>query len=114
MRVNFHQDFATGGLNIYFLNDEGTEVMVPDSVGPYGTISWRTEPLDEAVVPTATLRLASVYAQPFEEGFKRYLGERNHIVPEKVYEREAARVDKLIDAMIKPPVVVAERYREVS
>ena len=111
MKIHVARDFAMGGLNLYFVNDEGTRILTPHSV-TNGVIAWQENDVEEGTVVDPTLRLSSVYAEAMIDGFRHYLSETQHIVTEKVYEREAARVDKMLDALIaQPPTVIDDRPR---
>jgi hypothetical protein len=105
MRVHFHQ--APMGLEIYMVEDQDnvTSVLRVREITESGAIVVELVHVPEGEVVPPSMVLGYPYAHAFEEGFKRFLGERDHIVPEKVYEREAGRVDKLLDALIAPPII---------
>lgn len=101
MRIHFSQNHFGRGLEIYFISDDGTRQYIIDEIDGRGVMQVSEHSIPDGTVVEPSLVLGYPYAEAFEEGFKRFLGERTHIVPEKVYEREAARVDKLLDHLTK-------------
>lgn len=98
MKFHVGQNWQAGSLEIYALSDDGTQQLRLKAVDD-GTITVEQEELPEGVAASPFMRLSGVYAVEFEEGFKRYLGQKEHIVPKEVYEREAGRVDSLLNTV---------------
>lgn len=100
-RWHFEQDPFGQTLRIYaFDPDRRLQFTLTD--GSAGSV--RQDVLDEGVAPQPFFEMACEFAGPFIEGFKRFLGERDDLpadaVPKEIYEREAARVDKMLQHLV--------------
>lgn len=109
-RWHFEQDPFGQTLRIYaFDPDRRLQFTLVDGNG-----GVRQDVLEEGVTPKPFLEMASIFSGPFIDGFKRFLGERDDLpkdtVPKEIYDREAARVDKMIDFAIAAPPPPTLRY----
>jgi hypothetical protein len=61
----------------------------------------------EGTRPYPFLSMSYAYADPFLDAMRSFLGNTvEHGVSKEIYEREAQRVDKMLDLFSRPPVVI--------